>query len=590
MIFLDRQLHVKRYTARSRSFVGIREIDIDRPISELQLNVDRNGLLEDCRHVLDTLEKRENEVTTPDGRRHLMRILPYRSAERVIDGVVVTFVDINELAEARRYAESIVDTAREAIIVLDEDLKVVSANRTFYRQFKVGPEQTQGRFLYDLGNRQWDIPKLRELLEEIVSEKNIIENFEVQHTFEDIGEKIMVLNARRLERGREAKKPLILLVIEDQTEKRTALRRLDKSETRYRRLVEELYSFIIGIDTGGRITFFNGFSEKVFGYSRDEVIGKPFVGTIVPPVDSYGTDSSKVMEQIFANPQQSYAVQSEGLCKDGRRIFFVWSAITVPGQGEQGIEILIDGNDITEAKKAQVELRQRAEELASANRDLESFSYSISHDLRNPLNALSSVVEILLEEYAERLDDEGRECVRHIDTGTKKMVRIIDGLLTLSRIGQQEIHREEIDLSAIVRDHLEEVRAADPERDVEAIVPNDVRAEADSRLMHLALENLVRNAWKFTAKKDHGRIEFGTFEKDGRIVYFIRDNGAGFESRFAETIFKPFERGHTEKQYAGTGIGLSIVQRVIGRHGGSVWAEGEVGTGATFYFTLDNKR
>ena len=710
VIFLDRQLHVKRYTPRARSFVGLRDTDIDRPISELQLKIERNGLLDDCRHVLDTLEKRENEVATPDGRQHLMRILPYRSSESVIDGVVVTFIDITDLkqavqalrhseeryralvtassgvifrmsadwkemrelhgagiladtgepdphwihkyilpedqahvwsaineaivaktmyqlehrilqadgtvgwnlsravplldekgdiyewfgaasdvterVEAYRYAESIVDTVHEALIVLDENLKVVSVNKTFFRQFEVTPEETQGRFIYDLGNHQWNIPRLRTLLEETIAQENIIQDFEVQHTFQYIGEKIMVLNARRLAFGHGAEKPHVLLAIEDQTEMRMALRQLDKSETRYRRLVEEIYSFIIGIEAGGRISFFNAFSEKVFGYSRDEVIGKPFVGTIVPIVDSYGTDSSEIIGQILADPQRFREVQSEGICKDGRRIFFVWSAITVPVEGEQGIEILIDGNDITIAKKAQEELKRRSEELAVANRDLESFSYSVSHDLRNPLRTVSGFVGLLLEDYAECFDEQGRDFMHHIEIGTRKMQRIIDDLLTLSRIVRQEVSREEIDLSAIIRDHLEELRAAGPELNVEAIVPNDIRAQADPRLMHLALENLLRNAWKFASKKETARIEFGTFEQEGRAVYFLRDNGVGFKQQFAEEIFAPFRRVHAEKDYGGSGIGLSIVQRVISRHGGRVWAEGEVGKGATFYFTL----
>jgi two-component system CheB/CheR fusion protein len=444
VIFLDRQLHVKRYTVRARSFVGLRDADINRPISELQLMVERNGLLEGCRHVLDTLEKRENEVTTPDGKQYLMRILPYRSAESVIDGVVVTFIDITERAEAHRYAESIVDTVRESLVVLNGDLMVASANKTFYRQFKVTPEETEGRFVYDLGKHQLDIPQLRALLEEVIPQKSTIEDYEVQHTFKNIGEKIMVLNARRLAFGREAEKPHILLAIEDQTEKKMALRQLNKSETRYRRLVEELHSFIIGIDIGGRITFFNTFSEKVFGYSRDEVIGMPFVDAIVPAVDSYGTNNSGIIEQILADPQKFSEIQSEGLCKDGRRIFFAWSAIPVPGEGEQDIEILIDGNDITRAKQAQEELKKRSEELAAANRELEAFSYSVSHDLRNPLRTVNGFVEILLEDYAERLDEQGQGFVRRIDASTKKIQRIIDDLLALSRIGRQEITRENL--------------------------------------------------------------------------------------------------------------------------------------------------
>ncbi|MBD3317955.1 MAG: hypothetical protein GF344_19395 [Chitinivibrionales bacterium] len=243
------------------------------------------------------------------------------------------------------------------------------------------------------------------------------------------------------------------------------------------------------------------------------------------------------------------------------REFRVWDAACATGEEAYSIAIVLD------------ELRRR---------------FDRSFDIR--IFATDLDVEALLEDHTERLDEEGRDYLHRIGVGTKKMQRIIDGLLTLSRIGRQEIHREQIDLSAIVRDHLEEVRGADPERNVEIIVPNNIRVDADPRLMHLAQENLVRNAWKFTAEKDSARIEFGMFEQDGQRVYFVRDNGAGFDNRFAERIFAPFKRVHGEREFGGTGIGLSIVQRVISRHGGSVWAEGEVGTGATFYFTLNNKQ
>lgn len=486
-------------------------------------------------------------------------------------------------------AESIVDTIREPLIILDGALKVVFANRMFYRYFKVKPEETQGRFLYDLGNHQWNIPRLRTLLEEILPKQAVMEDFEVQHTFEGVGEKIMVLNARRLEQGIGALRQLILLAIEDQTVKRIALRRLDKSETRYRRFVEELNSFIIGIDSGGFISFFNGFSEKVFGYKRAEVMGKPFVGTIVPHVDSYGTANSTIIEQILADPQKFNEVQSEGICKDGRKVFFAWSAITVPGENEQGIEIILDGNDITIAKQAQEELKRRSEELAASNKELESFSYSISHDLRAPLRAIKGLSSILVEDCAASLDCQSQDLLHRIERGVDKMGGLIDDMLNLAKISRAEINVQEIDLSALAASVVDELRVAEPERKVTVVIARDLKAIGDKRLMNIALSNLIGNAWKYSGKTANARVEFGELERGGQKIYYVRDNGVGFDMKHAQKLFAPFQRLHTDRDFPGTGIGLAIVGKVIRRHGGRIWGESEVGKGATFYFTIPKR-
>lgn len=243
-------------------------------------------------------------------------------------------------------------------------------------------------------------------------------------------------------------------------------------------------------------------------------------------------------------------------------------------------------SEIAERKKTEEILRTTAEELASANRDLESFSYSVSHDLRNPLNIISGFAGILLEDYAGRLDEEGREYLRRVNDGVRKMKEIIEDMLSLSRIGRQEMNRRDVDLSAMVHDYLNEMKSTNHSRQAEFVVQENVYGDADPRMIHLALENLLRNSWKFTSKREVARIEFGATVKDDRTVYFIRDNGVGFDMQFADKIFEPFKRGHVEKEFGGTGVGLSIVQRVIKRHGGKVWAESEVGKGATFYFTL----
>ncbi|MDG5816164.1 PAS domain S-box protein [Chitinispirillales bacterium ANBcel5] len=242
--------------------------------------------------------------------------------------------------------------------------------------------------------------------------------------------------------------------------------------------------------------------------------------------------------------------------------------------------IFLSVSDLTELRKAEEELRVTI-------RDLESFSYSVSHDLRTPLNTVKGFVAIVVEDYAELIDEEGRDYLRRIDENVKKMQQLIDDMLSMSRVGRHEVKRQDVDLSIIVREYMREIKSSEPQRPVEVIIEENVHASADPRLLHLALENLLRNACKFTSQREKARIEFGTIKRENQTVYFVRDNGVGFDMQFAKKIFEPFKRGHGEKEFGGSGVGLSIVQRVVEKHGGRVWAEGEVGKGAAFYFTLE---
>ncbi|MDG5816771.1 PAS domain S-box protein [Chitinispirillales bacterium ANBcel5] len=254
------------------------------------------------------------------------------------------------------------------------------------------------------------------------------------------------------------------------------------------------------------------------------------------------------------------------------------------GRPDEG-KVALLFNDISERKKYEDQIQRRTHELAAANNDLESFSYSVSHDLRNPLSVIGSFSAILMEDYAEVLDEEGRDLLHRIEESVKKMQLLISDMLNLSRIGRQELRIEKLNVSEIVTAILEELRSLDQERKTEFLIEKNVWVQADPRLLYVALENLLRNAWKFTAKKELSRIEFGTTENDAK-VYYIRDNGAGFEGQFSKRIFEPFTRVHAQREFGGTGIGLSIVKRVVSRHGGDVWAEGKKAQGATFYFTL----
>ena len=242
--------------------------------------------------------------------------------------------------------------------------------------------------------------------------------------------------------------------------------------------------------------------------------------------------------------------------------------------------------DITDRKIMAEKLECRAKELAEANKELESFSYSVSHDLRAPLNIMKGFSSVLLESYSEKIDSEGQEYLNLIVKSADKMSELIDDILKLAKISRQDITPQEIDLSDIADSVIDNLRQAEPERKVEVVVAKELKVKGDKRLLALMLLNLIGNAWKYSSKTSNARIEIGAIEQNGEKVYFVRDNGAGYNMKFADRMFLPFQRMHSEREFSGSGIGLAIVKRVIQRHGGRVWGESEVGKGSTFYFTL----
>ena len=253
------------------------------------------------------------------------------------------------------------------------------------------------------------------------------------------------------------------------------------------------------------------------------------------------------------------------------------------GRPRGAVHVLVD---ITKLKQAEEALKQSNAELAAVNREMESFIYSVSHDLRAPLRHISGFVDLLIKNIADKLDQKGKRYLTNIHNGTEKMSRLIDDLLNLSRISRQEIQRKSIDLREMASSIIGDLREAHPGRSVEVDIKEGLNAFADRGLIEVVLSNLLGNAWKFTTRTGHARIEFGTVEQDGKIIYYVRDNGAGFDQKYAGKMFWPFHRLHSESAFEGTGIGLAIVDRIIRLHGGKVWAEGTEGKGATIYFSL----
>ena len=241
-----------------------------------------------------------------------------------------------------------------------------------------------------------------------------------------------------------------------------------------------------------------------------------------------------------------------------------------------------------EQARDELELRveERTAQLLAANRELESFSYTVAHDLRGPLEIISNICYLLQNNDPGTPPDANDSMLDRLGSSVAEMSNIIDDLLNLSRATSAGLHRKQLDLSAIAVTILEDLCTAHPERNVDTAVQLGCHADADKGLIQIVLQNLLRNAWKFTSRKAAAKIEFGCLQNGSESVYYVRDNGAGFDQRMASRLFKPFQRLHAESDFSGTGIGLATVQRIVDRHDGKIWAEGEVGKGANFYFTL----
>jgi len=272
-----------------------------------------------------------------------------------------------------------------------------------------------------------------------------------------------------------------------------------------------------------------------------------------------------------------------------------YSIRVAPSSAHDEIGVLVDSFNemLTELRKAHDELEQRVaertRELLAANRELEAFSYSVSHDLRGPLDAINGFCYVLLTQYGARIGDQPREVVENVRSSARRMAVLIDDLLNLSRVTSTVMRNEKVDLSALARSIMEELCRTAPERNVEFIAPPEAEVYGDAHLLRIAMENLLRNAWKYTSHHKQARIEFGESNVNGRVTFFVKDDGSGFDPQSADRLFQPFQRLHTKAEFPGNGIGLATVKRIIQRHGGEVWAQAAIEKGATFYFTLGTR-
>lgn len=356
------------------------------------------------------------------------------------------------------------------------------------------------------------------------------------------------------------------------------------SEARFRSLLEAAPDGIVVSDGEGRIVLLNAQAEKLFGYPREEMLGRPVEMLMPERFRGRHVDHRAAFMDSPGVREMGAGWKLFGLRKDGTEFPVSISLNTIEADG--GRLVLSDLRDISIQRSYEAQVNAQNAALASLNRELEAFSYSVSHDLRAPLRSVDGFSQILLEDHAAQLDPEGRAYLNRIRAATQRMAQLIDDMLTLSRVSRAEMHREEVDLSAMAEELLDGLRRAEPARDVATAVAPGLVAQGDPRLLRIALANLLGNAWKFTGRAPGARIEFGREAIDGGVAFFVRDTGAGFDMAYVDKLFRAFQRLHAASDFPGTGIGLAIVQRVIHKHGGRVWAEGEEGKGAVFHFTL----
>jgi PAS domain S-box-containing protein len=532
-----------------------------------------------------------------------------------------------EIEALLSYTDRIIATLREPFLILDKNLRIISANQAFYTTFEVKEKDTIGRPLPDLGDRQWNIPKLLQLLKEILPEKKVMKDYEVGHKFEKIGQRAMILNACQLRvpkkiaviiaagvrKEEEVEEELILLAIEDITARREVENGLEKarkelattkiSEDAAREYAESIINTVreplIALDQDLRVVSASRSFYDVFMVNPTETVGQ-----LIYDLGNKQWDIPKLRELLETIlPQRAtfdnYEVEHD-FTTIGRRIMLLNARQIQRVLGKERI-ILLAIEDITERKQLEEKMKklnaeleervsQRTKELSTAVKEMEAFSYSVAHDLKTPLRAIAGFANILLEDYAPKLDDNAIKVIGVIDGNVKKMGQLIEDLLKLAHLARLATAFTDIDVTTLVQSVCHELREG-PFRDraMEVSVKPLPHTKADPTLAKQIFTNLISNAMKFTAHKEKAVIEVGGYGKDGECVYYVKDNGAGFDMKYVDKLFGIFQRLHAQDEFSGTGIGLAIVRNAIQRHGGRVWAEGEVGQGATFYFTLSGR-
>jgi len=533
-------------------------------------------------------------------------ITPIKDKEGHITHFVSTAKEITEQVRAeeamrkkeehhKAVIENIFKFIPEGVLVLTESLNLLKQNKAFDDDVqKYAPllgytkEELAGKIIEQLrskivigDSKEIHIGKKDQLETDPSGRDELIFQFNTSRMF--------------LAEEEEEEEASIVVSLLDITDRKRVEEVLRESEAKFRKLISSLPDAVLVVDTEGRIVYCNENSTKIFAYKLDEMLSCT-IEDLVPK--RFSEHHSSLRNGYLSKPKSR--AMGEGrelfaLRKDGSE--FPTEIMLEPVEINNNLFILTIVRDITERKKAEEEILklnteleqrviERTSQLETANKELEAFSYSVSHDLRAPLRAIDGFSKIIIEDYEAKLDDEGKRFLKMIRTNTQQMDHLITDLLSLSRVSRIEINFSSIDMTALVNSIYHEITSTKERKKFVFTVAELPYTFGDTTLMKQVWSNLLSNAVKFTLPKNNRKIEIGCYQEKGKNIYFVKDSGAGFDPNYVHKLFGLFQRLHKTDEFEGTGVGLAIVQRIIHRHGGEVWAEGKINEGATFYFSL----
>jgi PAS domain S-box-containing protein len=485
--------------------------------------------------------------------------------------------DVSERKRAERKFRGLLEAAPDAVVIINDGGDIVLVNSQTERLFGYSRTELVGRKV-DVLVPEWlreGDPKARN---EYIVAHSVGSSLELHGRRKDGAEFPIEMSLSPLETEDGT---LVSSTIRDVTERRRA----DELRFRLAAIVDSSVDAIVAETLSGTITSWNHGAERIFGYTAEEAIGQPI--TMLSPAGSQ-SEEPKILQRL-SRRECIESFETKRCRKDGQVIDVSITISPVLNRDGNLIGASNVARDISDRKRADEALVQAkvAAELASV--EFEAFGYSVAHDLRAPLRRIEGFSRALLEDYSDKLDGTGQHYIAQMRESVQRMSRLIDSLLALARIAQSDVRRERVDVSALANEILGRLQREQPDRKVEFRVAEGLRCRGDSRLLEIAFANLLGNAWKFTGKHSEPRIEVGISRDLEPNPFFVRDNGVGFNMACAEKLFGVFQRFHPGGEFEGIGIGLATVQRIVRRHGGQIWANAEVGRGATFYFTLNRR-